>query len=139
MLPNRPRCRATTRSPGAHMNCMSSAVAVTVGIGTIGFGRNTNCDGQGPLMSLHELLVARVRGEYREMPGLRLTLAQACRLWQLDAATCELVLQTLLEENVLARTKDGAFAARSAEAHSTQVKATLRPAAAIVSHLRRPA
>ena len=31
-----------------------------------------------------EALVQRVRGEFREMPGLRLTFAQACRLWQLD-------------------------------------------------------
>jgi hypothetical protein len=29
-----------------------------------------------------ESLVARVRGEYFEMLGLRVTLAQACRLWQ---------------------------------------------------------
>src|SRR5260221_4617557 len=29
-------------------------------------------------------LVARVRGEYREMPGVRLTVAQACRLWHVD-------------------------------------------------------
>jgi hypothetical protein len=27
-----------------------------------------------------ELLFARIRGEFREMPGLRLTFAQACRL-----------------------------------------------------------
>src|SRR5256885_1886520 len=36
-----------------------------------------------------ESLDARVRGEYREMPGLHLTCAQACRLWQLDAIECE--------------------------------------------------
>ena len=38
-----------------------------------------------------EALVQRVRGEFREMPGLRLTFAQACRLWQIDTATCRLV------------------------------------------------
>ena len=26
----------------------------------------------------------RIRGEFREMPGLKLTIAQAARLWQLD-------------------------------------------------------
>lgn len=46
-------------------------------------------------------LVARIRGEYREMPGLRLTVAQACRLWQIDAAVCEAVLHTLIEERFL--------------------------------------
>ena len=56
-------------------------------------------------------LVARVRGEYGEMPGLRLTFAQACRLWQMDAAACESVLQVLIAEGFLARTDEGAFIA----------------------------
>jgi hypothetical protein len=60
-------------------------------------------------MLLPELLVARIRGEYREMPGLRLTFAQACRLWQVDAGACDTVLKTLMAENVLVRTADGAF------------------------------
>src|SRR5438309_11272340 len=62
-------------------------------------------------MSSPDLLVARIRGEYREMPGLRLTYAQACRLWQLDAATCEGVLQSLLAQNFLVRTANGSFMA----------------------------
>lgn len=33
-----------------------------------------------------ESLIDRVRGEYREMPGLKLTVAQACRLWQIVPA-----------------------------------------------------
>ena len=40
----------------------------------------------------------RIQGEYLEMPGLRLTVAQACRLWQVDAATCERVLAQLVRE-----------------------------------------
>lgn len=60
-------------------------------------------------MSSPELLIARIRGEYREMPGLRLTFSQACRLWQVDAATCEVVLQTLVAENFLVRTPNGSF------------------------------
>ena len=55
--------------------------------------------------------VARVRGEFGEMPGLRFTCAQACRLWQLDSVACEAVLQVLVEEGFLARTGDGAFVA----------------------------
>jgi hypothetical protein len=56
-------------------------------------------------------LLVRIRGEYREMPGLRLSLAQACRLWQVDAVTCERVLHRLVAEGFLFRTIDGAFIA----------------------------
>ena len=43
----------------------------------------------------------RVWSEYLEMPGLRLTLEQACRLWGLDAATATLILQDLVDAAVL--------------------------------------
>jgi hypothetical protein len=33
-------------------------------------------------------VLRRVQGEYIEMPGLRLTIAQAQRLWGLDRAVC---------------------------------------------------
>jgi hypothetical protein len=36
-----------------------------------------------------DAFVARVRGEYCEMPGLRLTISQACRLWQVALSTYE--------------------------------------------------
>jgi len=58
-----------------------------------------------------ESLVARVRGEYFEMPGLRLTVAQACRLWQVDAATCERVLAQLVREGFLHKTETGFYIA----------------------------
>ena len=73
-----------------------------------------------------DALVARIRGEYREMPGLRLTFAQACRLWQMEPSVCEAVLQTLVTEQFLARTTDGAFIALPMpRAHATPLKATL--------------
>lgn len=56
-------------------------------------------------------LAARVRGEYREMPGLCLTFKQACRLWQMDPFMCEVVLRTLVADQSLARTAGGAFIA----------------------------
>jgi hypothetical protein len=55
-------------------------------------------------------LAERVRGEYLEMPGLRLTTVQACRLWGLDEAQCQAVLRTLIDSGFLVRTADGAFA-----------------------------
>ncbi len=51
----------------------------------------------------------RVQGEYIEMPGLRLTSAQAQRLWGLDKASCEALLGALVEAKFLFRTRDGAF------------------------------
>ena len=46
-------------------------------------------------------LLHRVHGEYMEMPGLRLTLAQACRLWNVDQATSLDVLNQLVDEQFL--------------------------------------
>jgi hypothetical protein len=72
-----------------------------------------------------ESLVARIRGEYREMPGLRLTIAQACRLWQVDVPTCETLLQQLVREVFLYRTDNGAYIAVP-ETAGLQAKAQLR-------------
>jgi hypothetical protein len=57
---------------------------------------------------IHEV-VRRVRGEYLEMPGLRLTPEQARRLWRLDKRSCDAVLGALVADRFLARTADGAF------------------------------
>ena len=56
-------------------------------------------------------LVARVRGEYVEMPGLRVTVAQACRLWQVDMATCEKLLGHLVRDGFLSKTDSGFYVA----------------------------
>ena len=56
-----------------------------------------------------EDVIRRVQGEYREMPGLRLTTAQAQRLWGLDHAACDQLLTTLVNDKFLFRTRDGAF------------------------------
>ena len=50
----------------------------------------------------HELR-GRVRGEYLEMPGLQLTLAQACRLWNLSLAAGQQVLDGLVADAFLRR------------------------------------
>ena len=51
-----------------------------------------------------------IAAEYREMPGLCLTLAQECRLWNLDASTCEPALMVLVGAGVLHRPARGHFA-----------------------------
>lgn len=54
-------------------------------------------------------LVRRIESEYREMPGLSLTLAQAQRLWSVDQATCLRVLTLLVTRRVLKRTPAGTY------------------------------
>jgi len=56
-----------------------------------------------------EALFHRIQGEFLEMPGLRLTQPQACRLWGLDRETCGTLLSHLVEAKFLTRTRDGAF------------------------------
>lgn len=75
-------------------------------------------------------VLRRVQGEFLEMPGLRLTEAQARRLWGLDAASCRALLGTLVEAKFLFRTRDGAYMRVE---HATPVKATLRPRGTIAA------
>jgi hypothetical protein len=58
----------------------------------------------------HDILIARMRAEYLEMPGLRLTLEQAQRLCGVERALCQRVLDTLVEMNFLCVKQDGAYA-----------------------------
>jgi hypothetical protein len=55
-------------------------------------------------------LAIRVHGEYREMPGLRLTVRQAARLFSLAPDLADAVLQELRRASILACSTDGAFA-----------------------------
>jgi hypothetical protein len=56
-----------------------------------------------------ELMLYRIRGEFLEMPGLRLTLEQAARLWHMDTAVCASVLMTLVADRFLTKTRGGAY------------------------------
>lgn len=56
-----------------------------------------------------EDIVDRVKGEFLEMPGLRLTESQARRLWSLEPSLCTAVLDELVDNGFLLRTRDGAF------------------------------
>jgi len=55
-------------------------------------------------------LERRIRGEYSEMPGLRLSAEQARRLWSLDSDTCSRVLGTLVGAGYLHRDPHGRYA-----------------------------
>lgn len=59
-------------------------------------------------MRIDEVL-QRIQGEFVEMPGLRLTSAQAQRLWGLERDVCDALLGALVDAKFLAQTRDGAF------------------------------
>ena len=50
-----------------------------------------------------------IQGEYLEMPGLQLTKPQVQRLWGLDAATCDALLDALEGSRFLKRTDRDAY------------------------------
>ena len=58
---------------------------------------------QGPIAQ-------RVRGEFTEMPGMRLTVAQAERLFGLTVEIAEAVLDDLQRTSFLGRSGDGRYA-----------------------------
>jgi hypothetical protein len=59
-------------------------------------------------MRIDEIL-QRIQGEFVEMPGLRVTAAQARRLWALEHDVCDALLGALVDAKFLARTRDGAY------------------------------
>ena len=63
-------------------------------------------------VALAELL-CRIRAEYLEMAGLRLTAAQARCLFGLDSETLDAVLAALVDAKFLSRTDNGIYAIAS--------------------------
>jgi hypothetical protein len=60
-------------------------------------------------MTTHDALLIRIRSEYTEMPGMHLTLRQACRLWHLEGALCATLLEDLVADRFLRRTPRGTY------------------------------
>jgi hypothetical protein len=54
-------------------------------------------------------VVRRVRAEFLEMPGLKLTAAQTARLLSVDPELCNQVLAALVESRFLAETPNSRF------------------------------
>ena len=52
---------------------------------------------------IDEELGRRICAEYRELPGLQLTIAQACRLWSADRNVGRQTLDALVEAAFLRR------------------------------------
>lgn len=53
--------------------------------------------------------LARIQSEYHEMPGLKLTAAQASRFWHLGPDDSRVLLDQLVDARVLWRTADGHY------------------------------
>lgn len=60
-------------------------------------------------------LLDRIRGEFREVPDLKVTEWQACRLWNISVPVCDDILGALVAERFLRRTADGAYLRRGME------------------------
>jgi hypothetical protein len=58
---------------------------------------------------MFEELLCRVRAEFLEMPGLRVTRAQARRLWSLEPTLCDAVLTALVGANFLVESRNESF------------------------------
>jgi hypothetical protein len=66
----------------------------------------------------HHTILNRIRAEYLEMPGLRLTLEQAQRLCGVERALCERVLHMLVDAKFLCVKPNGTYARLTDGAHS---------------------
>ena len=74
--------------------------------------------------------VDRLRAEYLEMPGLRLTREQAQRLCGVGRTDCQQALDALVDADFLCRKPDGAYARLTDGAERSRpqpAKADLRP------------
>lgn len=54
-----------------------------------------------------ESVVNRIRNEFIEMPGLKVSIPQAMRLWGLERAECDEVIDVLVKRAFLRMMPDG--------------------------------
>ena len=59
---------------------------------------------------MHQRTIERLRSEFLEMPGLRLTAQQVHRFCGVEAHACALALDELVGENFLFKKADGTYA-----------------------------
>jgi hypothetical protein len=100
-------CRRDPASPITAMRTQMSAVQITTSAEEHLARGSHNGTGAPDAMTP---LAVRVQGEYREMPGLRLTVRQAARLFTVAPDVADAVLNELRRASILARSDDGVFA-----------------------------
>ena len=59
---------------------------------------------------MHQRTIERLRSEFLEMPGLRLTAGQVHRFCGVEANACAVALDELVQEKFLLRKADGTYA-----------------------------
>jgi hypothetical protein len=59
------------------------------------------------MLQIPDPMLSIIRGEYAEMPGMRLTRPQFRRLWQLEEAKCDDAIRVLMDEGFLDRDRAG--------------------------------
>lgn len=69
-----------------------------------------------------ERLVERIRAEFCEMPGMRLTSRQAQRLWSLDQETCRTVLDNLVNSGFLVRSGQDTYTRLMSGAETSRLR-----------------
>ena len=114
------------------MTVFGIVVALTMGITAIGYFRQESMMCSPFDYADHAALVSgtteegtlyfRVQGEFHEMPGLKLTVRQAARLFSVETARCERVLGALVHDGILAT--DGLQFAR---AGASEIRAHRHP------------
>ena len=84
-------------------------------------------------------LLQRIKSEYIEMPGLTLRPEQVQRLCGVDGASCETVLEALVESGFLSKRSDGAYGRyRNPDiSRARPAKATLEPPSGAVASRNR--
>jgi hypothetical protein len=70
-------------------------------------------------------LLERVQAEFREMPGLRLTVGQTKRLCGITQPLCQVILDDLVKSGFLCANGDGTYA-RPSQASSVWHRAVWR-------------
>ena len=61
-------------------------------------------------MTLPQEILERIRSEYLEMPGMRLTPRQLQRLCGIGPALCDAVLESMVDSRFLTAKPDGTYA-----------------------------
>jgi hypothetical protein len=82
-----------------------------------------------------ETVTERLRAEFMEIPGLRLTSEQVQRLCGVERRVCQMVLDALVDAKFLSPTPDGAYARLTDGAvvrRAQSVRSRARQTAAVV-------
>ena len=91
------------------MPMSASAVRMTTFAEEVKVGGSSNGASAPVAPAMMTSLAIRVWGEYKEMPGLRLTVRQAARLFSVAPEVADAVLDELRRASFLSRSADGAY------------------------------